>query len=119
MALIQPTWSPDGHAVAYGTARLGTAASTESAPDINGETRGDIWMMRADGSGSVQLTDGSGVHFGAAWGVDGRVYFSSRQDGSENIWSVRAEIASAPPMAAQPASAEKAAAATHLPARGG
>ena len=47
--------------------------------------------MRADGTSPRQLTDGQGAHFGPCWAADGRVYFTSRQSGSENIWSVLAE----------------------------
>lgn len=133
MALIQPSWSPDGTWVTYGTARLGTPAPVETPADVNQPepptaadaahrnapntadapampsrteaqaTRGDIWMMRADGTEAVPLTDGSGVHFSPAWGVDGRVYFSSRQNGSENIWSVKGAAAAPMPVAAEAA----------------
>jgi TolB protein len=88
MALIQPTWSPDGEWVAYGTAlpeERGTPASTTSHPT----SRGDIWIIRADGTAPLQLTDGAGAHFGPCWSMDGRVYFTSLRNGSENIWSVQ------------------------------
>jgi hypothetical protein len=52
--------------------------------------RGDIWIMNNDGSGRTVLTDRIGAHFGPAWGSDGRIYFTSRQTGHENIWSVTA-----------------------------
>lgn len=87
MALIQPSWSPDGRAVTYGTARLGQGG--HPVPDDETMmTQGDIWIIQADGSSPRRLTDGAGTHFGSVWGADGRVYFTSRITGSENIWSV-------------------------------
>jgi len=48
-----PDWSPDGARVAY------------AADD-------DIWLMNADGSGQVNLTQSAFVEFGAAFSPDGR-----------------------------------------------
>jgi TolB protein len=87
MALIQPTWSPDGDWITYGTAQIGTGGDVNESGSST-LTRGDIWMLRADGSSAVQLTD-SGINFGSAWGPDERIYFTSLQNGHENIWSVR------------------------------
>ncbi|HOW73499.1 MAG TPA: DPP IV N-terminal domain-containing protein [Phycisphaerae bacterium] len=99
MALIQPGWSPDGQWIAYGTAKPGTGGET---PDATGPilSRGDIWVIRADGTSPLQLTDGEGTHFSPTWGVDQRVYFSSRQTGAENLWSVRPALAPIMPSAA-------------------
>lgn len=90
MALIQPTWSPDGEWVAYGTALPQPAVAGVAAGSAAPTSRGDVWIVRADGTGTRQLTDGEGAHFGPCWAVDGRVYFTSLQSGSENIWSVPA-----------------------------
>ena len=106
MALIQPTWSPDGAWIAYGTARLETPAAASAEPasgmaaatpssDLE-QTRGDIWIMQANGTSAVQLTDGAGAYFGPAWSCDGRVYFTSRQNATETIWSVRPTGIAAP-----------------------
>jgi TolB protein len=88
MALIQPTWSPDGEWVAYGTAlpeEHGTAPDTTNSPT----SKGDIWIMRSDGTSPLQLTNGTGAHFGPCWSKDGRVYFTGLENGSENVWSVQ------------------------------
>lgn len=109
MALIQPGWSPDGEWVVYGTAlpRLADAGAVDgtAAPT----SRGDIWIMRADGTEPRRLTDGAGAHFGPCWAADGRVYFTSLQSGSENVWSV----AAAPPAPETPPASEDS---TALPA---
>jgi len=90
MAFIQPSWSADGEWITYGTAILGTDANSDApqAP-IPVLSRGDVWIMRADGTSSLQLTDGAGAHFGPVFGTDSRVYFTSLQNGAENIWSVK------------------------------
>lgn len=88
MALIQPNWSPDGEWITYGTAQVGTG--DDLAESVGAAmSRGDIWIMRADGSSAAQLTDGTGMNFGSVWGPDDRVYFTSRQNGCENVWSAR------------------------------
>ena len=88
MALIQPAWSPDGQWITYGTAMLNSGSDTTDGGS-SVMSRGDIWVMRADGSSPMQLTDGAGTHFSPAYGTDGRVYFTSLRNGAENIWSVK------------------------------
>ena len=102
MALIQPSWSTDGRAITYGTAQIATDANASEAGNTL-MSRGDVWMIQADGSSPVQLTDGTGVAFGSVWGADGRIYFTGRQNGSENIWSVQPLPASGGPLANVPA----------------
>jgi TolB protein len=101
MALIQPSWSPDGTWITYGTAQLGTG---DEVPEAGGTTmtRGDVWMIRADGSSAVQLTD-SGVSFGSVWGSDDRIYFTSMQNGTENVWSARPMLLSTETLTDAPA----------------
>ena len=112
-ALILPGWSPDGQWVTYCTAEPAAAEQTAMAEQpavanaTTAESRGDVWVMRADGTGAVRLTDGSGCHFASVWGPAQRVYFTSVQNGIENIWSVQApalgETAAAEPPADAPA----------------
>lgn len=92
MAFIQPSWSPDGRWVTYGTARLGTGDDfpAAGAPVMS---QGDVWIVADDGTSPMQLTDGQGAHFGPVWGPDGRVYCTSLQNGIENIWSVKPSVA--------------------------
>jgi len=88
MAFIQPSWSADGQWITYGTAVLGTDAEAPHAP-VPVLSHGDVWIMRAAGTSPLQLTDGVGAHFGPVFSTDQRVYFTSLQNGSENIWSVK------------------------------
>lgn len=104
MALIQPTWSPDGQWIAYGTALLSQGSDM---PDgiATVMSRGDVWVMRADGASPMQLTDGAGTHFSPAFGADGRVFFTSLRNGAESIWSVKpllVPITPAPAAAKEP-----------------
>ncbi len=103
MAYIQPTWSPDGQWVAYGTAKPeggGEAGDPAGSPV---PSRGDIWIIRADGSTPLCLTDGQGSSFGPVWSGDGRVYCTSRQNGVENIWSMKPTLV---PISAGPTAAD-------------
>jgi hypothetical protein len=52
-----------------------------------------VWIMRADGTASLQLTAGDGAHFGPVFSTDQRVYFTSLQNGAENVWSVKPLLA--------------------------
>lgn len=84
-AAINPTWSPDGKHIAF--------ASVNKSPEAQAESRAwagdDIWIVNADGSGLYQLTTDEGPEWNPTWSVDGRIYFVSRRDGTQNIYSVR------------------------------
>ena len=88
MALIQPAWSPDGQWITYGSAQLdgGEQFPGDQSPVL---TQGDIWIVGKDGSAPLKLTDGQGTNFGSAWSADERIYFTSQQNGAENVWSAR------------------------------
>jgi TolB protein len=80
-AVISPAWSPDGTQLAFSMLRGSV---------IDGlSTMADIGVVGADGRGLMRLTTGSAENHGPAWGADGRIYFSSRADDSETIWSVK------------------------------
>jgi Tol biopolymer transport system component len=48
----------------------------------------DIWIVWADGRGKVRLTDGHTGNFAPVFASDGRVFFTTRRSGQENIWSL-------------------------------
>ena len=63
-----PAWSPDGERIAF----MGGGTSA---------TEYDIWVMDADGTNPVQLTDSPGPDGWPAWSPDGtRIAFSSVRD---------------------------------------
>ena len=79
----QPAWSPDGTKIAFVSSRAGSR-------------RAEIWVMNADGTNPVRLTEnvelGSdlngpfyGLDLSPAWSPDGtKIAFSSQRNGSAN-----------------------------------
>jgi Tol biopolymer transport system component len=71
---VQPAWSPDGHWVAFW-----------GLPKEGGQR--DLWMVRPDGSGLVQLTDDPALDWSPSWSADGRrLFFSSDRGGTLGPW---------------------------------
>jgi TolB protein len=97
-ALVSPTWSPNGRAIAY--AAISGAGQKARGPQ-------DIWVMSADGSNARRLTDGTATNLTPCWTVQNRVYFVSDRSGHECIWSLPAMMQSltAPAKEMEPSSA--------------
>ena len=62
-----PQWSPDGKRIAF--ARGGYAEATDDDPSPEYANR-NLWVVRSDGSGAQQVTDGR-WHGSAGWSSDG------------------------------------------------
>jgi Tol biopolymer transport system component len=76
-----PVWSPDGTRLAF-----------SSSPGIDKEGNLDIWVMNADGSGPVQLTDHLADDRRAVWSPDGtHLAFTSERDGNKEIYLMGAD----------------------------
>jgi Tol biopolymer transport system component len=75
-----PKWSPDGSIIAFWSGF---------------ETKyGDIWTMRADGTGARQLTDQPGTisSDNPAWSPDGtKLLFDTSRRGSAQIWMMNVD----------------------------
>ena len=83
-----PSWSPNGHRVAFGR-RFGRSG------------RGGIETISPNGGPAVPLTDGSFRDWGPTWAADGRhVYFSSDRGGSMNLWRIAVDERSGKPIGA-------------------
>jgi TolB protein len=80
-AVLQPNWSPDGTRIVFTTV-------VNPSPDSEWPEQSDIWVVNADGTGRVGLTNSRFRNMQPSWGGDGRVYFVSNRNGVENIWSI-------------------------------
>ena len=84
-AYVLPAWSVDARQIAF-------SSVNEPGPDElslpSSEAPMDIWTMWADGSGKVRLTDGHTGNFAPVFAPNGRLFFTTRRSGQENIWSL-------------------------------
>jgi Tol biopolymer transport system component len=89
-AYIAPSWSPDGSQLAF--ACVAPDQIEESQDDVPHRSyRGatDIAIVDVDGRGMIRLTNGRGENYAPTWSADDRIYFTSKQDRNETIWSVK------------------------------
>lgn len=77
-----PKWSPDGTKILF--------SSYSRRPSVN---RADVYVMNADGTNRVMLTDGPWENDSASWSPDGTqiVFTSARADGSAGICTMSAD----------------------------
>ena len=69
---LQPSWSPDGHRIAYWTIQ-------------NGQR--DIWTVDVETGEMLKLTDDAALDWNPVWSpVEPYLYFSSDRAGSFNLW---------------------------------
>jgi TolB protein len=83
-AVLQPSWAPDGGKIVFTTV-------VSPGSDAEWPEQSDIWIINADGTSRIGLTNGRFRNMQPTWGADGRVYFVSNRNGIENIWSIAAD----------------------------
>jgi TolB protein len=88
-ACIAPRWSPDGLMLVYCVVN-GDAAPASKHPGA--PSAADIWVVEIENGIRMKLTDGAQPAFNPVWAEDGRVFFVSTQTGTENVWSLTAEL---------------------------
>jgi len=73
---VQPSWSPNGHRIAYWGLRSG------------GGQR-DIWTIPAEGGEPLPIMNDQALDWSPSWSPDGNhLYFASDRSGSMNFWRV-------------------------------
>ena len=78
---LGPAWSPDGKKIAFVSWR-------ESNHDMND----DIYVMNADGTNAVNLTNHEAQDFDPAWSPDGtKIAFVSDRGGNYDIYVMNAD----------------------------
>jgi dipeptidyl aminopeptidase/acylaminoacyl peptidase len=89
-AAINPAWSPDGQFIAFATVNKSHDARTEDRWD----RPDNLWIARADGTATLQLTSHPSSEWNPVWGpkADDRdqlqIYFVSNRNGRRQIWSL-------------------------------
>jgi Tol biopolymer transport system component len=71
---IEPAWSPDGRWIAFWS--------------VDSGGRRDVFVMPAAGGRAVRVTDPDPMDWNPTWSPDGRLYWSSNQGGTTNLWRV-------------------------------
>lgn len=90
VATEAPRWSPDGQRIALATNVLG---QTPGGPN-------DVCVMRADGSGLINLSRHAGEDFDPRWTTDGKhIVFASLRSGTSLLYAVPADGGDAAPLA--------------------
>src|SRR5581483_4587459 len=82
-ACQKPRWSPDGKYLVFSTNR-GWDTKTKSAGSKDGTW--NVYIVKPDGTGLTQITDGDGTSKDPFWAADGHIYFSSDQGGTFDLW---------------------------------
>jgi hypothetical protein len=71
-----PSWSPDGEKITFGSQRDGNP---------------EIYVMNADGSGQTRLTNNNAIDGSSGWSPDGeKIVFDSTRDGNFEIYVMNA-----------------------------
>jgi Tol biopolymer transport system component len=83
---LSPAWSADGQRIVFARAQ-GVDCNT-----TGWNTGIEIWVMNADGSGQVKLTNNTALDDTPAWSPDGtKIVFVSNRDGPLQVYTMNAD----------------------------
>tara|TARA_B100001750_G_scaffold247479_1_gene273377 strand:- start:3076 stop:4680 length:1605 start_codon:yes stop_codon:yes gene_type:complete len=74
---VMPMWSPDGSKIAFASGRSGED--------------GEIYLINADGSNEIQITDNEHEDLMPNWCSNGYITFTSLRDGYKRVYVMRAD----------------------------
>lgn len=72
---IQPSWSPDARWIAFWS--------------VDSGGRRDVFVIPAGGGAPLRMSEPDALDWNPVWSPDGRLYWSSNQGGTTNLWRVR------------------------------
>ena len=81
-AAVTPNWSPDSKKIIF-------AAINKSIHNNGPHAGDDIYTIWEDGTHMVRLTNDDAPDWNPIWSESGRIYFVSRRNGHQNIWSLK------------------------------
>ena len=79
---VQPSWSPDSQRLVFAT------VGKERVGDVEDVRAQDLWVVDLDDGNRFRLTQHHDEDYAPAWGLDGRIYFTSHREGRSRIWSL-------------------------------
>lgn len=82
-ATIGPSWSCDGKMLAFST-----IVDPDQVDENTDLTWADVWVISADGSDRVNITNGQFTNSQPTWGPNGTMYFVSNRSGTDTIWAI-------------------------------
>ncbi len=79
---VQPSWSPSAQQLVFATMRVPLERPWEPA------YADDLWLVDLAEGQRFRLTSDDASDYAPAWGLNGRLYFTSHRGGDARLWSL-------------------------------